>query len=309
MTLINDNMLDEMLVTRVAWHYYSENMTQQDIANKLGISRLKVVKLVEEARKSGIVQFNFWPNTKKRMTVESELCSKYKLEDVYVIPTPQYKSDLNELIAKATATYIYNRMPKDGYINIGYGDTTGKVLNNLATMTEHPLTYISLTGGVNYYLPDTRSNIFNAKLHLIPAPLLTSSAEMTKALKNEESIKNVYKMLKISQLSVLGIGGMNEDATIVKSGIVSKEDFTLLNRKGAVGDVLCHFIDQDGNIVDADIDNRLISTPLTTIKELNNVIGVAAGETKVSAIKAVLKISLLDILITDEETAVALLED
>ena len=79
--------------------------------------------------------------------------------------------------------------------------------------------------------------------------------------------------------------------------------------QGAVGDILSHFIDANGQLVDAAFDERMISTPLETLKELKNVIGVAGGKDKIESIRAVLNGQYLDVLITDEITAAALLED
>ena len=70
---------------------------------------------------------------------------------------------------------------------------------------------------------------------------------------------------------------------------------------------MTHFIDKDGNPVHTDIDERLISTSLDTLKELNNVIGIAGGKHKTDVISAALKGRYLDILITDEETAISLI--
>ena len=78
--------------------------------------------------------------------------------------------------------------------------------------------------------------------------------------------------------------------------------------KGAVGDMLCHFIDRDGRLVPSDIEDRLISTSLETLRSLDNVIGVAAGENKAEAILAALRGGYLDILITDETTAAGILK-
>ena len=174
-------------------------------------------------------------------------------------------------------------------------------------MTERPISCVSLTGGVNYYLPNTRSNIFNIKLYLIPAPLLASTKEMVTAMRNEESVMEISRMVKLSSMTVVGIGGMQDDATILRSNILTKNDFLYLEMQGAVGDVLSHFLDKDGNPVETDIEDRLISTPLATLKELENVIGVAAGSHKVDAIRAVLRGKYLDVLITDEATALQLL--
>lgn len=294
---------DEIIMTKVAWYYYIEGLTQQVIAERLGIPRVKVVKILEQARNYGIVQFSFWPNNTKRMQLEQDIINQYGLDDILIIPTPYKPNQINESIARAASMYIFNRLPSDGYINIGYGDTPSKVLNNLASMSEKALTCISLTGGVNYYLPDIRSTIFNAKLHLIPAPLVISTEEMAHAIKQENSIQTINRMIKFSGLSVVGIGAMNAEATILKSNILNRDDFAMLERQGAVGDLLCHFIDSEGKTVDSTIDKRLISTPLSELKSLSNVIGVAGGTEKVEAIKAVLKGHYINVLITDDETA------
>lgn len=152
------------------------------------------------------------------------------------------------------------------------------------------------------------STIFNAKLYLIPSPLLVSSSEVVEAIKNEASVKDIARMAQLSSLSVIGIGSVSENATTLKSGILSNNDLFYLKMKGAIGDILCHFIDKDGNLIDSTIESRLITTLLDTLRSLKNVIGAAAGEDKVEAIKAVLHGGYIDILITDEDTACKLLD-
>ena len=77
--------------------------------------------------------------------------------------------------------------------------------------------------------------------------------------------------------------------------------------QGAVGDLLSHFFDREGKLLNTPIEERLISTPLETLKSLKNVIGVAAGDSKVEAIHAALMGQYLDVLITDDRTAEKLL--
>ena len=48
---------EESLMVKAAWYYYFENLTQQAIADRLSISRMRVIKLLESARQSGIIQF------------------------------------------------------------------------------------------------------------------------------------------------------------------------------------------------------------------------------------------------------------
>ncbi len=299
---------EEVLMTKVAWYYYFENTTQQRIAELLGISRARVIKLLERARASGIVQFKLRQEGLERMQTEKTLMQAYGLKDIFVVPVADGEIGSNENVAVAAAMYISDRLGENSFINVGYGDTQSRILNNLATMVEQPVSCVSLTGGVHHYLPDTRSSVFNAKLYLMPAPLLASSAEMAEAMREEASLLEVSRMVKHSSMTVVGIGAMHESATIVKSGILSKNDFLYLKMQGAVGDILSHFIDRDGVLVPNQIDSRLISTSLDTLRELENVIGVAAGEIKVDAIQAALRGGYLDVLITDEATATLLAE-
>lgn len=296
---------DNSLITKIAWYYYIENMTQQKISDELGISRMKVIKLLEKARQTGVIQFQISQERSNHLKVEQELISRWDLKDAFVVPSIPDAASLNDTIAKAAAMYISDRVTEDTYINIGYGDTLGRVINHLATMTEAPLSAVSLTGGVSYYLPNTFSSKFNAKLFLYPAPLVVSTRELCHDLQAEPSVQEVSRIIRLAAMTVIGIGGIKEDATLIRNGLFTQNDFLYLSMQGAVGDLLCHFIDQDGSLINTDIEDRLLSTPLTTLRTLPNVIGVAAGKNKVKAINAALKGGYLNVLITDEQTALA----
>lgn len=303
----NEYDYEESLLVKTAWFYYIGGYTQQEIGEYLGISRLRVNRLLDKARKNGIIRFSIRENDNRRMQIEQDFIRHFHLKDAFIVPSPIGERDVNDSIAQAAAMYLCERIDQNSFINIGYGDTTSRVLNYLSNSSEFPVNVVSLTGGVNYYLPNTHSSIFNAKLYLTPAPLLMKSAEMVCAMNQEPSVEQIANMSTLAQFSVVGIGGMSENATILTNGMFSNSDFLLLSMKGAVGDILCHFIDKDGNLVPSDIEGRLISTPLEKLKSLENTIGVAAGEQKVAAILAALKGGYLDTLITDENTARSIL--
>ena len=264
---------------------------------------MRVNRLLDKARKAGIIQFSVREGDSKRMIVERELITQFGLKDAFVVPSPLNEQDINESVAQAAAMYIHERLEKTGYINMGYGDTSSRILNHLANICEFPVNVVSLTGGVNYYLPNTRSNIFNAKLYLTPAPLLMASEDIVKAMEQEPSVKQIRHMATLAQMSIVGIGGVDSNATLLTNGTLNHSDVLLLSMQGAVGDMLCHFIDKDGNVIQSSLERRLMSTPLEQLKEMNNSIGVAGGSTKSEAILAALKGNYLDVLITDETTA------
>lgn len=166
------------------------------------------------------------------MEQSRELMQKYRLKDVFIIPEAEQESQLNESIARAGAMYVADRLGDNACINAGYGDTLSRTLNHLATMVQTPVTCISLTGGVSYYLPNGRSNVFNARLYLMPAPLLASSHEMAAAMRAEASVSEIIRMAKLSSFTLVGIGSMHETATIVRSGIITQNELFRLRMAG-----------------------------------------------------------------------------
>lgn len=293
---------------KVTWYYYVENYTQQNISELMGISRAKVIRLLDEARSSGIIQFMFRKDDARRMNIEQRLMQRFGLKDSFVIPAPQTNDELNETVAQAAAMYIHDHLRDGAFINIGYGDTVGHLLANLATVGLKNATVVSLTGGANYYLPWLQNGISGLNLNLISAPLVVSKRELRDELMSENSIEAVYKMMEYADMSVVGIGGMDKNATVVHNGILTENEQTLFALQGAVGDVLNHFIDKDGNLIATDIEDRLISTSLEKLQSFDNVIGVSSGLQKIPAIYAALKHNYLNVLITDETTAEALLD-
>ena len=299
---------ENILMNRAAWYYYMENYTQQNISDLLGVSRAKVISLLERARQNGVIQFRIRQEGDRRIQMEQKLTDRFGLKDVFTVPGAGTLANLNESIAQAAAMYIIRRLGEDDFLNVGYGDTTSRVLNHLAMAAEKPLNVVSLTGGVSYYLPNANSNVFNARLHLIPSPLLLSSPDLREAMRQEPVVEEIYRMIPLSHMSVVGIGSMSDQATIVKNGIFNGNDFTVLKLQGAVGDILSHFMDKNGDLVAMDQEDRLMSTRLEDLRKLENVVGVAGGPSKLDAILAALRGGYLDVLITDEETARSLLE-
>ena len=295
------------LATKAAWYYYMEDNTQAQIAEVMGVSRAKVIRLLEEARAQGIVQFSFRKNDSQRVSAEQLLIDRFGLKDAFVVPMPLDSSAINQSIAQGAAHYVSDHLREDGYLNIGYGDTVSRMLGFLAKNREESLNVVSLTGGVSYYLPSVGTTAYSMHLFLTPSPLVVSSRQVRDALLDEKSLQDVSTMTEYADMSVVGIGAAVEGATVLRNGILNEGELTVLKMQGAVGDVLNHFMDKDGNLIQTEIEDRVISTDLDKLRQLKNVVGVAGGKDKVTAIKAVLNGGYLNVLITDSDTAAELL--
>lgn len=295
------------LATKAAWYYYMENYTQHQIAEAMGLSRAKVIRLLEDAKTDGIIQFNFRKDDSTRVSLEKNLIAAYGLNDAFVVPTPLNEAALTHTISRAAALYVSDHLRPGGYLNIGYGDTVSSMLGYLAKEHEDPINVVSMTGGVSYYLPSVSSTAYAMHLFLIPSPLIVSSSEVRDALLGEKSIQEIYAMTEHADMSVVGIGAAVEGATVLRNGIIRESELAILKMQGSVGDVLNHFYDSEGNPITTEIENRTISTDIEKLRTMKNVVGVAGGPEKVAAIKAVLRGGYLNVLVTDSKTAEELL--
>ena len=295
------------LATKAAWYYYMENYTQHQIAEAMGLSRAKVIRLLEDAKTDGIIQFNFRKDDSTRVSLEKNLIAAYGLNDAFVVPTPLNEAALTHTISRAAALYVSDHLRPGGYLNIGYGDTVSSMLGYLAKEHEDPINVVSMTGGVSYYLPSVSSTAYAMHLFLIPSPLIVSSSEVRDALLGEKSIQEIYAMTEHADMSVVGIGAAVEGATVLRNGIIRESELAILKMQGSVGDVLNHFYDSEGNPITTEIENRTISTDIEKLRTMKNVVGVAGGSEKIAAIKAVLRGGYLNVLVTDSKTAEELL--
>lgn len=305
-------MYEDNLLYKVTWFYYADNMTQQEIADHLGISRMRVVKLLNQAKSDGIIKFKMDPDAKTRIDLEQSLIKQFNLEDVFVVPSTP--NNVNENIAKGAAQYIEENVEANAYINIGYGDTISRTINHLIYSLEKPISLVTLSGGVAHYtsaiVAGTRkrsSTSITPDIHILPAPLFASSEQVAEVFLNEKSVKNVLDMTNLSHMSVVGIGSVSNTATIFKYGIANPDDLILLQMQGAVGDILSQFYDKNGKILDSSVHKKLISIKLDTLRSSHKTIGVAGGKEKIQAIYSALIGGYIDVLITDEDTAESLI--
>jgi len=299
------------LIVKIAWQYYIEGLTQNEISESLNLSRMKVIKYLEKAKTNNVIQFKINLEEIENLSLQNKIKKKYNLKDIIIVPTSNQKNV--ESLTIAAAQYIEDRITSDTMLSIGYGEAVSRTLGHLRISTKYKVTFVSLSGGVKFYMPtaiDTRSDYYtnpNYNHYIVPSPLIISSKNIAEQLRKEQSVSKILDMIPYTNLTVIGIGALNDRATLIKESYFNTNDFEILKSKGAVGDLLCQFYDINGNVLDLDFHKQLISTEIDVLKSLNHVVAVAGGLEKKDAIIGALKGGYIDVLITDESVAQGLI--
>ena len=300
---------DEELLSRAAWYYYHDALTQADIGERLGLPRIKVSRMLERARRMGLIQVQINSTLGSCLGLERDLGGAFGLRGAVVIPSLGDAALLNDRLGQAAAQYLMRTLGTGEMLAVGWGDTVTRSLQRLAyTFASRNVSVISLTGGVTGYLQGLGMPQFATHhVHLIPAPILASSPELARALKAETRIAELLTMNQLAQAALVGIGAIDEAATLVKSGYISAADLTLFRRMGAVGDVLGQFYGASGQLLPLPLHEQIIGVSLADLHAIPLRIGAAGGAHKIPAMLGALAGKHVNALITDEDTALALL--
>ena len=295
---------------RAAWMYFVEEMTQNEIALKLGVGRVTVVRLLAAARERNEVKISIGDRLAECVEAERLLESRFGIDEAIVVPLSARGADATGPIAAATGAYVSSLVRADMRIGVAWGRTLVSSLAFMSERTVENVSVVSLLGGImkaRKFNPAEFAwrfaSLFQADCYLMTAPLVVDSAATRQTLIERCGLGDIFELAKSLDAVVLGAAGMGADATAHVSKFISNADRASLLKAGAVGDVLFNFFDSSGKLVGHPINERVMSVPLDIVKKVPVRVMAAGGASKVPALAAALKIIRPTVLITDEYTA------
>jgi len=308
----------EELLLRAAWFYYKDELTQDEIAKRLSVSRASVGRLLDRARRVGLVSINLNAEYLDAFELSAELRRVFDLSEALVVPDhdkePADHHALNARVGLGGAQFLSTHLRPGGSLGVGWGETVSRVIAATNFGAVGPVHMVTLTGGVDGYLQTILSSKGEAAdgelattATVIPAPTYASSPALAAALREEPTIQQVLTHACEAQQAVVGVGTPTADATIVQLGYLSQADLALLRQHNVAGDILGQFFDSSGNVVNIALHDRRIGIELADLKLIPKVVGVAGGVHKTRAILGALRGGFLDVLVTNELAAISLL--
>ncbi len=308
------------LLVKVATLYYRGQLSQLEIAQRLGISRQTVGRLLQRALDQGIVHIDIHSPLSYSTELEVEMEAMFSLaESVVILPPADTDHALKESLGEAAAEFIQRRIKNGDILGVVSGSSTlYEFALHLKPAHIQNLTVVALTGSApalespsEPYIqpigPRVAAN-FGGKSVTLPAPSFVDGPEIKKSLLSDSNIAGVLALAEQANIALVGIGTMSEQSFPYKHGYLDVEALKLVRTQGAVGEICGHAYDINGHPCSPEISSRAIALDLASLCTKTLSIAVAGGVTKLDAIWGALQGRYCNVLITDHITATQLLE-
>lgn len=300
---------------RAGWLSYVGGLTQDQIAAELGISRQRAQRLVSRARDEGLIHVRLHHRIGACLDLETALKDRFGLQRARVMPSLGPGADPVRAIAPAAAAELERFLNMEAPLTIALG--TGRALRGMVDAMEamdaprHRL--VSLIGNI---APDGSASFFDVVMRLadkvqaphypMPVPVISPTPEERAAFHALPPVTRVADLARNADVVFVGVGQMSDDAPLLKDGFLTRRELDEMQAAGATGEVAGWIFDSEGNYLDVGTNRRTGGVRVAPGLD-RPAIGIAAGASKVHAIRAALKSRIINGLVTDEPTAAALL--
>lgn len=306
-------MVDQLdQAAQAAWLYYERGLNQEEIARRLAISRSTVSRLLTLARTCGIVEITVTRPLPHVSSLEAALLERFPLQLAMVEPLTG-GDDAASAAALAGARFLSRRVRSLSVVGVGWGATIAAVARLVPVTPVPTVTLVDVVGrpqGEEPLVAVSRvlGRAWSAEVLTVPAPAFAASPELYAQLSNNPVVELALARARAADLIVLSIGSTGADSTLARQGIVPKNILNQLQAKGAVGDILGHFYDCEGNQLTVPGLPLPVGLSLSDLQGARLVLAVVTGASKVAATAAAARAGLVSALITEEETAQQLLD-
>jgi DNA-binding transcriptional regulator LsrR (DeoR family) len=306
-------MVSSDLAVKTAWLYYVEGLTQEQIADKLKVTRVKVMRTLAACTADGVVVTTINAQTTRQVELERALERQWGLDAAIVVPTPSGDEHLERAIGHAIALYLDEQMQDGMTLAIGGGATLHSSIGFLSRRHLKGASVVALVGSLphsQWINPSTVAakvaEAFDVDSYQITAPVIAHSRELRDLLWAQPELLDVRKRAAKADIALLTVGEMSANATIFRHGIVPPSFVAPLKAKGAVANMLCYFIDAEGRMIEHEVNDRVMAVDLEAVGAVPNLVLAAGGKRKMPAIRAALAAVKANVLITDSDSAAAL---
>lgn len=310
---------DDMI--QAAWLYHIGQMSQEEVSRRMGLSRFKVLRLLQDARDQGIVRVSIEHVASGNYAQADRLAARFGLTEAQVAPDMAGDAADDPAagrrgVGQLAAGWL-TRIGRDGRVTvgIGWGRTVAAMADALTGLRNPDLCFVSLMGSMTHTSATSPVDVCvrlaaltGARAVFLPAPFLADSPADAVVIRGQRLVREALEVARAADHMVISVGECTPQSLLQASGILTPAEAAGLIAAGAVADTTGKFFAADGNLADTDLNRRAPSIGLQDLHRADVVL-LSAGRSKARAVRAVLRAGFVNRLIVDEPLALALLEE
>lgn len=289
-----------------AYLYYMEGLTQQAIGTKLGYTRWTIGRLIDEAREIGLVSITINHPRAQTHHIEQQIIGELGVQAIVV---PGNNTDGVAAVARTAAKYLVGRTAVRS-LGISWGRTMTALAGALNEGWTTGVVVYQTNGGPTHAGDNEVFSSVSAiahkgkgTAHTLPAPALVGNPDLGPHLMAEQSVIRVLSGAHSANAIIYSPGTVTKDSVLVKSGFLTPQQIERTRAMGAVGDILSHFVDANGEPISAELERRTIALPLSRLATAKHKVAVAGEPAKAEVLVAGARAGLADVIIIDIPTA------
>ena len=306
---------EDSIAVRAAWLHYVGGFTQSAVAKRLGIASVKAHRLIARAVAEGVVKVSIDGEIAECANLEVELSTRYGLDYCEVAPDVDDDALALTTLGHIGANFLRREIERGeaGVVGFGHGRTLSAAVHHLPRITAGNIRFVSLLGGLTrnyaanpYDVMHRLAEKTGTQAYVMPVPFFANTEEDREVLLSQRGVSEVFNLARSADLKIVGIGTVDNQAHLVKSGMLQPDELDEIAALGGVGELLGHFFDGKGRILQTSVTARTLAASFSEDGR-DRIVAIAGGPVKTEAIRAVLHSHKLHGLITDERTARSLL--
>jgi DNA-binding transcriptional regulator LsrR (DeoR family) len=308
-----DRPTEVVLAARVAQQFYLEGVSKVDIADRLGISRFRVARLLDSAREAGMVRIEIGlPGGSLDAGLSAELCSAFGLEQAFVFDFPEDEQTLlRRRLGEAAGQVLMDLITPSDVLGMSWS----RALSGLAAALTQipPCPIVQLTGAVPppdgqdlLHLVRSVARVGGGPAHVFYAPMILDDAQTAAAVRRQGDIAGAFALVPSVTIAVVAIGAWAPGQSTIYEAVTPAER-NALAAMGIRAEMAGVFIGEDGRPMATPLDSRMIVTPGPMLKRIPFVLAVAWGVAKSPAVCAAIRGGLVHGLVTHASLARAML--
>jgi DNA-binding transcriptional regulator LsrR (DeoR family) len=308
-----DRPSEVVLAARVARQFYLEGVSKVDIADRLGISRFRVARLLDSARETGMVRIEIGlPGGSLDAGLSAELCSAFGLKHAFVFDFPDADEPaLRRRLGEAAGQALMDIITPGDVLGMSWSRTLSGLAAALTRMPPCPI--VQLTGAVPpadgrdlLALVRAVARIGGGPAHVFYAPMILDDAQAAAAIRRQADIAEAFALVPSVTMAVVAIGAWAPGLSTIYDAITPAERDALAGL-GVCAELAGVFIGTDGRPLATPLDSRMIVTPGPALERIPLVLSVAFGVAKSPAVYAAIRGEMVHGLVTHASLARALL--